>query len=154
MDSMDSMESQDLLTPVSKNFLLSTAKWAKIVSIINFVFGGLMVILAFSLGAIMSRIPAGLGGNPLFSAGGVGIFGTILYLIFAALIIVPAYFLFTFASKTKQAILSDDDANLEIGLHNIKRYFQFNAILLLIVVSFYALIILLMLVGGAAALSQ
>jgi hypothetical protein len=154
MDSMDSLESQDLLSPISKNFLLATAKWAKIVSIVNFIFGGFMVILAFGMGAILSKLPAeSFGRNNMF-ANGIGVFGTVIYLLFAALIIVPAYFLFTFSNKTKSALLADDDDAMEVGLHNIKRYFQFNAIMLLIVVGFYGIILLFALIGGAAALSQ
>lgn len=157
MESMESMESQDSLSPISKNFLLATTKWAKIVAIINFVMAGLIAIVAFSLGTIMStvlsKLPMGGGaeGSAALLSGGAGIFMTVFYLFIAALVAVPAYFLLTFANKTKLALLNDNTEEMEKGMHNIKRYFQFNAILLLIAIVFYLLIFIVAIFGIAAA---
>ena len=51
------------LNQQAKDFLSEAAKWATLLSIIGFIFIGIMVIASFSMGTLLANIPtANLGG--------------------------------------------------------------------------------------------
>jgi cytochrome c oxidase assembly factor CtaG len=150
---MESMETPNLLNPAAKNYLLSSTKWAKVLAILNFIMGGLVAILAFFIGTIMSTLaalsPSGNSSAAMFT-GTMGVLMTGFYLVAALLVLVPAYFLLNYANKTKKALLEENEEQLVVGLHNMKRYFQFNAILMSIVFALYAIFIVFLLIGFSA----
>lgn len=144
------MEISNLLNPTAKNYLLASTKWAKVLAILNFIMGGLVAILAFFIGTIMSALTAlspANNGNAAMFTGTMGVMMTGFYLLVAILILVPAYFLLNYANKTKKALLEENEEHMVTGLHNMKRYFQFNAIMMSIVFAFYAIFIAVLLIG-------
>jgi heme/copper-type cytochrome/quinol oxidase subunit 2 len=150
---MESLENPNLLNAAAKNYLLSSTKWAKVLAILNFIMGGLIAVLAFFIGTIMSTLaalsPANNGSAAMFT-GTMGVMMTGFYLVVALLVLIPAYFLLNYANKTKKALLEENEKQLVEGLHNMKRYFQFNAILISIVFALYAVVIIFMLIGFSA----
>lgn len=130
----------------SLEYLRETAKWAKFIAIVGFVFIGLMVVLAFSMGAIISTLPGADTG--LISSA----FLTVFYLIFAGIYIFPVLYLYRFATKMQTAINSQDQLFLQDSLSNLKAHYKFIGILMLVVIGLYAIGILFALLGGAAAM--
>src|SRR5690349_7965252 len=99
----------------SMSFLSDTAKWAKFLSIVGFVFTGILVLVAFFLGNLISSL------SPFGAAlSGVGFLGTVFYLGVAVLIFFPNWFLFNFARKIQAAFLHNDQATLNASLSNMK----------------------------------
>jgi len=146
------MNTELSLTTSAKSFLLETAKWAKFLAIVGFVMIGIMVIAAFSMGALFSsmssmsefgELPAGLGGG----------FFTVIYLIMALLYFFPTLYLYRFATKTKSALESSSSDQLSGGIENLKSTFKFMGILMIILLGFYALIIVFAIIGGIAGLA-
>ncbi|MBR9922370.1 MAG: DUF5362 domain-containing protein [Bacteroidetes bacterium] len=137
------------LTQMAKNYLHETAKWARLLSIVGFVFIGLIVIMALFAGAFLSSTMQEMqqSGIPFG-----GTFITIIYLAVAALYFFPTLYLYRFATRTKLAIETQDTDQLTSGLENLKSTFKFMGILMIVVLSIYALGIIIALFGAMTAL--
>lgn len=148
------MESSDLLnndlqvTPLSQNFLSEAAKWGKFLSIIGFIFCGLLAILAFFMPAIYSKMAAF---SQLSSGmvGAAGIMITIIYLAFALLLFFPCLYLNKFSTKMRVALTSVSQENFEDSFKNLKSLLKFYGILAIVILSFYILVFLIGILGVA-----
>ncbi len=135
-------------SPQVKSFLKETAKWAKFISIVGFVFIGLMVIFAMFAGALFSSFSSDLGADfpfpPfLFSA---------IYLILAAIGFFPILYLYRFANNMQIALSRGDQDVLQSSFENLKAHYKFYGIMLAIVLGFYALLFVISIIGGAASM--
>lgn len=151
--SFDSFELQ--FTPVAQGFLRETAKWARFLSIVGFIFIGLYVLLAlmmFAMGGAMdaaSENMDGMGGMGMMGAVGGAAMG-VIYLICALIYFFPILYLYRFATNTLSALDSNNTDQLTNGLENLKSHYKFMGILMCIALIFIALGMLLMFVGLAA----
>lgn len=140
---IDQIESNDLsLTTGSKMFLKQTASWTKFISIVGFVFLGLLVVVALFAGSMLGAAMESSG----MQMGGA--FITILYLAIAVLYFFPIYYLFKFSAKMKEALRDQSSALLEEAFSNLKSHYKFMGILLIILLGIYALAFIF---GGLAA---
>jgi hypothetical protein len=146
IDSTSGSDSGLSITREGTRLLQETGGWAKFLSIIGFCFIGLIVILAFFMGSVMSTM-----GMPSQMAG-MEIVITIMYLLMAALYFFPILYLYRFATKAVQAIKSGDAQTLTSALENLKSHYKFIGILAAIVIGLYVIIILIALVAGGAAM--
>ncbi|MFP5079639.1 hypothetical protein [Pedobacter sp. JCM 36344] len=137
-----------------RSFIYESSKWTKFLSIVGFVFTGLMIVLSLSVGAIMSSMNnmVGAQNNP-YAALGSG-FLTVLLLISAAIYFYPSFILFKFSTAAKQAVLYGDQESLSIAMGKMKSFFKFWGILLIVLLGFYALAILSAIVAGVGAASM
>ena len=87
------------LTNESKFYLKETAKWAKFLSILGFVFMGLMVIAGIFIGSFMSKMTNFSSFAMPFPSSLL----SIMYIVIAVLYFMPCYYLYQFAVKTKTA---------------------------------------------------
>lgn len=141
---IDQIESNDLsLTTGAKEFLKQSAGWTKFISIVGFVFLGLIVIAALFAGSIMS---AAMESSGMAMMGGA--FLTVIYLAIAVLYFFPIYYLFQFSAKMKAALEQQSSALLEQAFSNLKSHYKFMGILLIILLAFYAIALVF---GGLAA---
>jgi len=126
----------------AKAHLEEASKWAIFLSIIGFIGIGLMVILSFTIGSILSNLPIeNLGGlSPQFFS--------YFYLIFAGIYFIPVFYLYQFGSKTKSALSSNDTDLLTFGLKKLKSHYKFVGILAIIGISIYFLLMILGLFGA------
>ncbi len=147
-ENQDQLNFELELTDNAKAFLRETARWAKFLSIVGFVFLGLFVLLALSISSILSNIPYP-GMMELRMMSGTL---TVTYLLIAALYFFPTYYLFRFATKTIKAIDNYDSGLLTDGLENLKSTFKFMGILMAIVIGLYALLIVLGIIGALFAM--
>lgn len=130
------------------SFLKETAKWAQFLAIVGFIFIGLMVIAAFSMGAIFSSIPmvgSSMGDNML---SGFGWMVTVIYLIFAVIYFMPVYYLFKFSSNMKVAIQNNDTVVMTESFNYLKKHYRFIGILTIIFLSLYLFFILIGVLGA------
>ena len=130
------------------SFLRETAKWTKFLSIIGFIFVGILTVMAFFMGAIFSSIPM-LGGVSSFS--GIGWGFTVIYLVIALVYFFPVYYLFKFSSNLKNALLSGDTLVLTEAFNYLKKHYKFIGILTLVMVVIYSIIFLIGIFAGVAA---
>ena len=127
----------------SASFLNEARKWALFLSIMGFIFLGLMLILGFSVGTIFSTIPGFENANIPH-----GIFAGI-YLFIAAVYFFPILFLFRFSVKTKDALTTRNAHSFEGAIKNLRNLFLYMGIFLIVILAFYGLGILAMVAGGA-----
>lgn len=149
LDSDLSTVSDSGLSSNSINFLKETAKWAKFLAIVGFVFVGLMFIAGISMfifgSDLNSNFSATRGFNqPTFPA----TFMAIIYLGMAALLFFPVMYLYNFARKMKNALQTNDNNVIESSFENLKRYYKFIGIFTIVMLSIYALMFLF--IGRAA----
>jgi len=128
------------IDPVTKAHLTETAKWARFLAIIGFVFLGLGLVVGIISMAAMSYVAndvstAGFGSLASFGIAGF-VFGYILLIL---LVFFPLLFLLRFANQMKAALVSNDQHKLNVSFQNLKAYFRFWGILAIIVLAFYAI---------------
>lgn len=139
------------ITEAMKSILMGTSKWAKFLSIMGFIFTGLIGIFAllfiFAGGAITSKLQ-GMGAM----AGGFfsGFIGFI-YLLMGLLYYFPSKYLYDFATYAKQAVEINDEESIAYSFQRLKSFFKFWGILMIIVLSIYGVIILFAIIAGVIA---
>ncbi|MGL4632387.1 MAG: DUF5362 family protein [Leadbetterella sp.] len=150
MDMLGNME-VNLLNSESLNQLRQTAKWAKIVAIFQIVMAALIILLSFFIGTIFGTLTA-LSGQPNPFIGGMGIFIGIFYALLGVILMIPSVFQLNFANKIKNGLNSEDPELMQVGFHNLKRYYKFMGILVIISAVFYGLLIVIGLIGGIGSM--
>ncbi|MEI9920948.1 MAG: hypothetical protein WDO14_19455 [Bacteroidota bacterium] len=143
LDSLSSSSSGLVVNGEGAGYLKETGGWARFLSILGFVFVGLILIMAFFIGGIMSA--AGMGSQ---FAGFEVVFG-VIYIAGAALYFFPILYLFRFASSAIEAVKQNDQAALTTSLKNLKSHYKFIGILTAIVLGFYVLALVIALLAGA-----
>jgi hypothetical protein len=143
MENSLSSENKDLvLTPQSCLFLKETAKWAKFLSIMGFIGVGLMVIMGFSMSAIMSFVmPQSTGMSSEIPTFVFSVVYPIVYLILGGIYIVPIYFLYKFSINMVKALTSSDTLLLTDAFGFLKSHYKYLGIMTIVITSVYALCI-------------
>lgn len=148
MENLDLLNNELQVSPVTQNYLSEVAKWGKFLSIIGFIFSGLLAIASFFIPAIYSKMSI-FTELPAASAQIASVFITILYLGLALLLFFPALYLNKFSVKMKLALNSLNQENFEDSLKNLKSLFKFYGILAIILFSFYVLVFIVVMLGVA-----
>ena len=123
-------------------YLKETAKWQKFFAILGFIAIGFLVVIAIFAGVIFGALGnAGLMPIPPF-------FFSVIYLLIAGLLILPAIYQYKFATQTLAALQSNNSEMLTEALKNQKSYNKYNGILTIVVLGLYAVILLIGLIAG------
>lgn len=130
------------LNSTSVEYLRETAKWARFLSIVGFVFIGIIVLIALTAGSTLGAVMAA-SGSPI---GGLAI--TIIYLLMAGLFFPPTLYLYRYSKNIKAAIETNNQSLLTEGMGNMKSVFKFWGIYMAVILSIYAVLIVFALVGG------
>jgi len=122
------------------NYLSETRKWTKFLSIVGFIFIGIIAITGIFSGTVISLIndgqeddiPTAIG--PLF--GGI-------YLLTGVLYFFPTWYLFKFSQQVKIAISTQNNEALNKAFSNQKSLYKFWGILTIITLVIYVPIIII-----------
>jgi hypothetical protein len=112
-------------------YLGETARWGKFFAIIGFIGCGFIVILAFSIGALMSYSYDRMGAVGAAAAVPSGLL-TVLYLGIAVLYFFPLLYLYRFSVKMLVALKNHDQPLLNQSLRNLKACYKFLGIMTII----------------------
>lgn len=123
-------EEEMRLSSVGIGYLLETAKWARFLSIVGFVFVGLMVLG----GLVMSVTMMALVGPAML----VGF----LYVVMAVIYYFPILYLYKFSNDLKEAINRRDNEQLERALGSLQSHYKFLGVFTIVILSIYALMLL------------
>lgn len=140
MENYDLLNNELTITSSIHGYLKESAKWAKFLAIMGFVFAGLMFIISFLLPEMLMQTA---GYSQFSSFGSLRIVVTIIYLTMSVLMVVPCLYLFRFATKAKMALTSFDQEELDLSLMNLKSMFKFWGITMIVILGLYALIFLI-----------
>jgi hypothetical protein len=148
MDQLSEFDNNFLVSPLAQSHLKETAKWAKFLAIVGFVFTGFIALFAIFAGTIMSSFSTISPELSMFPAAGL----SFAYLFFAAIYFIPCLFLFQFAQKVNLALKQSDSEVLAYSLGRLKSFFLFVGILTLLIVALYALALIFIILGTSLAL--
>ena len=139
------------VTELAKSYLREASKWARFLAIIGFVSLGLLVLMGIIFSVSMSSgITAGLPEEEEISSGMLGASMSFMYLLLALLYFFPTLYLYRFATRTRDALTTEDSLLLEGGLEQLKACFKFIGILMAIFMAFYAILLIFSVVVGAS----
>ncbi|MFN3754894.1 DUF5362 family protein [Flavobacterium sp.] len=149
------MEDQNILTlnDLAIDSLRQTAKWTMFLSIVGFIFIGLMLIggaiAVISLSAIPDEPDFGAY-NPM---GGFKSYIGIIYVVMAALYFFPVLYLYKYSKGIKEALNFNNSEVLAEALENLKSHYKFVGILTIVLLSLYALIFIGIIIFAASMAS-
>ncbi len=132
------------LTTRGRDNLGETARWAKFLAIMTFIFAGFIALIGIFAGTFFQ-----LMGLDMYVPVGAGL--TIFYLFLGGLTFLPGLFMYRFATYAKQAVRDQSTGALDDSLVNMKALFKFYGILTLIMLVIYGLFFLIAIVGGIGA---
>ena len=129
--------------------LRETARWAKLLAVVGIVLSILIALLGLFAGTMLATMTRKFSGN---SSGSLGVLGSgmisVMYLFIAAVYFFLSLFLFRFAVKMKEALLTSEQEQFNASLMNLKLVYRIMGIIMIIYLSFFALAIIVMI--GAA----
>jgi len=152
---MQQHSSQELFSltidPTTKVHLSETAKWARFLAIIGFIFCGLIVIGGILFASSFAAfLPSDMPESSVATSG-LGVAMAIIYIIGAAIYFFPCLFLYRFAQRMRIALAGNEQEDLNESFSNLKSLFRYVGIITIIFLAFYALFLLIMLLGYAAS---
>lgn len=128
--------------PEILNDLNSTRKWTMFLSVLGFIFLGLLIVAGLATSLFLSTFKT--------SEANLGIPESLMILIFiivGAIYFFPVFFLFRFSRNTRDAIQNLDQQKLQKGIRNLRLYFTYIGIMVIVVLTIY---VLALLVAGAS----
>ena len=126
---------------IGKTHLWDAARWARFLAVCGFVLLGLMIIYGIAMSVMFANMmsaadnwPPGYERSGMGSAMGLGmgVGMAVFYVICAALAFFPYLFLFRFATKMRNALLSTDQSILNESFKNLKILYRYMGILTII----------------------
>lgn len=120
-------------------FLKETAKWAKFLAILGFVWCGILALVGVSF--LASR-------SPYTSAYTTG--ASVLYMALAAVYFFPCLYTLNFARKMKTALQNNDQGYLNTALKNLKSSFRYLGITAIVGVVLMVIVVFFNLFGRFA----
>ena len=142
MEQHDLLSNDLLINSISQDNLNSAAKWGKFLSIVGFVFCGLMLIAGLVIQTLMPSFGSYGYGNPI-----IKYLGTV-YIIFGIILFFPCLYLLKFSNKMLEAIRSSSQESLDNAFINLKSMFKFYGIVTIVILGFYALLFLFGIAGS------
>lgn len=133
----------------AQSYLREAAKWAYFLGIIGFILTGFIVLCAFFVGSIFSRLPQ--YSTPL--PGAVGSFMGFIYIVIAVFYFFFSFYLYQFGYRIKKGLTYGDNYQVTNALGKLKSFFKMWGITTIVVLCFYALMILIAVVVGVGAAS-
>jgi len=139
-----------VVTEEMRSYIYDITRWAKFLSIVGFVFSVILILVSFT-------IPAMIASNPVL-AKQLGSLGqgsstaiTIVYLILGLFYFYPSLLLFRISNNGKQGVLFGNQESLNTAMQNVKSLFKFWGIITITVIVGYFLLIFLVGAGLAVA---
>lgn len=120
------------ISPEILNNLNSTRKWTTFLSILGFIFLGLLIVagLTTSLFLTTFRTQEANLGIPESVV-------IIVLIVIGAIYFLPVFFLFRFSRNTRDGIQNLDRHKLEKGFNNLRLYFTYTGIMVIVVLTIY-----------------
>ncbi|GMQ24652.1 hypothetical protein Aoki45_13340 [Algoriphagus sp. oki45] len=148
---------ENLSSPIEENntitlerpalgFLMETARWGKLLAILGFIGLGLLVLMGFFYGALISAMVGDELGNIPASFSWIMGFA---YLLIALLFFFPVLYLYRFSVKTQSSVRSKNTVELTQAFSNLKSVFKFFGIYTIVILAIYGLVFLGVLMGAA-----
>jgi uncharacterized membrane protein YjgN (DUF898 family) len=137
----------------SQMYLKETAKWAKFLAILGFIFCGFIVIIGIFASSIFAAMGSRLAGAEGSLPATMGKAMAFFYICIALLAFFPYLFLLRFSNHMLAALRSNDQQQLTSSFRNLKSCYKYVGIFTIIILAIYVLIFLFVglgaLIGGS-----
>jgi len=130
----NSIENNMELGPGDLKNLNSTRKWTMFLSVLGFIFLGLLIVVGVATSTFLTAFK-----SKEVNLGVPESLMIVLFIIIAAIYFFPVLFLFRFSRNTRDAIHNHDKLKLEKAFRNLRTYFTYIGVLVIIVLSIYLL---------------
>ena len=130
------------ISPSSLNHLNSTWKWTMFLSVLGFIFLGLLIIFGLVTSTFLTAFK-----SKEVSLGIPESMFIVVFIVVAAVYFFPVFYLFRFSRYMRDAIQMLNREKLEKAFKNLRIYFTYVGVLVIIVLSIYLLAIV---VAGAS----
>ena len=149
---MENNNQQIVITDEGKMYLLETAKWAKFLSIVGFVAVGFLALCGVGALVASALMPAGLlGANPYLPLGSaVFVVYAVYFLAIGAIYVFIYYYLYKFAVRTQEAVVSGNTMIMTESQGWMAKYFKFIGVLTIVMLGILALVIVGAVIAVAA----
>ena len=137
------------------NYFSESAKWAKFLAIVGFVYCGLIILAAVFAGTIVAAMfpMMGAAGGEMDGAAAMGGgFITFFYLILGLVYFFPCLFLYRYASQMQLAIQHNEQQKMQNSIRNLKSFFKFFGIVTIIMLTLMVLGMVGIMVAGIGML--
>lgn len=125
-----------IVTEEMRSYIYDMAKWSSFLAVIGFIFSGITIVGAFTIGSAMETNPQ--LSEMLGQLGSIGkILFTIVNLVIAFAIFYPSLLLFKYSSNAKQGVLYGEQDSLNEAFSKLKSLFKYWGILVIIFISLY-----------------
>lgn len=135
------------INAMSMASLSETRRWTLFFAVLGIIGIVLMVILAIFIMVVLPIINQGID-MPAAMMMPSGMFGFI-YLVFAAIYLLPVIYLLQFSRKIKTALVSRDSRILGLALRSLMLHFRTVGIIMIVIIFLYILILVGVMVLGA-----
>jgi uncharacterized membrane protein len=141
------------IDPITKAHLSETAKWARFLAIVGFVFLLLLVLVGIYSTVTLNRFEesyrdlGGMGSEGFAGSAGTGM--AVMYSIMAVIWFFPLLFTFRFANQMHNALQSNDQELLNAAFQNLKVCYRYLGIVTVIFLVMIALSLLFGIMGLA-----
>lgn len=112
-----------------RNHLFEVAKWAQFLSIVGFIFTGLLFLGALSIRSLDASV------NSIFPYASLLLM--LVYLVLASIYFFPVVYLYRFSLKMKSALSQNDEAGITEAFRSLKAHYRFLGILTVLILAFY-----------------
>lgn len=123
--------------PEILDHLNSTRKWTMFLSVLGFIFLGLLIVAGLATSLFLTTFKT--------TEANLGITESLMILIFiivGAIYFFPVFFLFRFSRNTRDAIQNLDQQKLKKGFRNLRLYFTYIGIMVIVVLTIYVVALL------------
>ncbi len=131
------------VTPLMVEHLRATKPWVRLISVVMFIFAGLIFLGGFLM--LFMSSSSGMRGY------GFGPLVGIIYFVMGGVYLFPAYFLHQYASSIQDLLRGGGDSAMENALESQKSFWRFSGILTLIIICIYGLIFFFGILGAMSA---
>jgi amino acid transporter len=133
----NSIENKMELGPEDLKNLNSTRKWTMFLSVLGFIFLGLLIIVGVATSTFLTAFK-----SKEVNLGVPESLMIVMFIIIAAIYFFPVLFLFRFSRNTRDAIHNHDKLKLEKAFRNLRTYFTYIGVMVIIVLSIYLQLVL------------
>lgn len=131
------------LSPDDADQIHATAKWARLVAILGFVFLGIMLLIGLTMGSFLGRMlamNAAMTGQVMpVDPAMLGLLYGVIFLVAVVIYFFPTLFLYQYATRTLRALRGGFDvAQFSKGIGAQRSFFAYIGILMIILVVLYA----------------
>lgn len=127
-----------------KHDMIKGAKWAKFMSILGFVFLGILLVIIFSIKRLFTFLSGMMGSVSTFPDQYMESIGSLIaipYVIMAVIYFFPVLYLFQYSSRTIRGLKMNDQQMFGSGMKKLMAHFRYVGVLTITIIALEVIII-------------